>query len=1767
MRFKRAISSLLALLMLATQLPITAFAAEGDVPSVIDGAVGTMGFVGAPQGRTTTEAKVSTQVSKPADPDNTEIYPGIGNPGYVQMTKSAQWTDVEKTRATVTFDLFGQGVPTGVDTLVITDLSNSMYIVDTTPCKGVFHVITYNGVKGWYCTGGCGVSYDSQAAISQAVTDGKLVQDGGLYRHIEVGGIMTWGTEAGQTTLTCPKNPSHVYIGDAAIKKAYTDGEVGYVGGQMVHIFPSKASIYTVPCTGRFVGTSNGFYRSYKCGNEKCSYSSPPKEIDDAAYQKMIADGILNSEGEHVGGWAEGDDGKRAKSAAAAVELLIDTALGDGLDVTGAHTKNRVALISFGSKAILDADFTEYGQRDALKTVIQSGKDEGGGVSRLPYWSANATQNMGGTNYTAALTKAAELIEGRTDQTRPVYIIFLTDGVPVAEDAGGAAIKPAYDNSDIGNPTVNGVAQIREIEAFLANEGVDFHLHTISFNMRDPAVKDFLKDDLSGVTGDPKTNHYFNTETGEELLAQFQEVAGTINEAGVHAILTDTIGEDFTFDSSRRIQVGTDLGSMRDATVVAGPITGTEDITKDKLGTVNLTEQVVTWGVPKILTESLYLQIPVKLKEESKSKTQVFTNAGEAELTYISNHARTTENDPARDATQTVRSPLLGRTVATIETVYYLVNADGNALGTGGSILETPSAFAKGHTAIESATKVCPTVGDYPVEAVSAFAKDGQKYELVKGANYATFTGKSGTVTITEQDSTKTVYFGYKRASTSDKITVKFDKNDGTEDESARVTSVNIQNDTSMGAKWPADPIRTDYIFGGWYKTKGADGALTDEYKSDTTITLTTAPKEITLYAKWTRADSQVTVSFEYSGGPTVGPAPSPPSAQTLNKGSQAQLPGELNLPAGWMLENWHIKNQDGSISSTPYDFSAPVNENITLVGNLIKDRQQAYKVTYDANGGTGGVEDTNQYLIEDPVTVLSGDGLAKPPSVFQEWNTLPDGGGTGYQPGDTFPIAGDTTLYAIWGNIPPAGQATVTFNVGYPQDSGSPIHAKVSVAKDSPLGDEKWPGDPNREGYIFAGWYLTDANLGITDTPFTKDSTVGGDMTVMAKWTRAPGMVEVTFAYSGGPAAGPPPPPPSQAIAKGGQVAVPGTETIPPGWMIENWYPKNPDGSIGSVPYDFTTPVEADMTLVGVLTKDRQWAYTVTYDGNGGTGSVVDGNRYLIEDRVSVLPADGLTNGEKIFLGWNTQPDGSGDAHQPGDTFLIGGDTTLYAIWGDPGTAPIQILHKYYVNRAGAPEQVSETTEIRDAIPGQIFGTETLRNDLGRYRYWKTQVEVVPIPKSRTAAGGVLTTAQREAEIARLQATVLEGERRYTAVVQRILAAEPDLSKTQVEEMIATVRRLRGVYGSSTAAWARENILALEQELMELDGAFEPTISAKPPAPAGGGNGSAVPDSPIPPPDPVPESPVSPDISGDGLPTPPENDVSSGSTESQETTTVEDPPQEPAVVEQVKFLSGPAETPPSGGDDQQLTTTPMSLATDYGRQSGKVLDSGYKEPEPGGVPGSPDQGGGTPPEALTALLEEYEKAVAIHRTLTELERLEAIVGPAVEDTLELAEAREALAALQTAEITSPPAMGGTGKVESGAAPLREGEFLFEEGYVYLVTISYSRTVNTGGGEDPDPEPDPPAVTPTTPTPTPPLTPPGPPGGGGNGGGGNDTILIPEGAIPLTENPELFTIFGEDIPLGNLPQTGGTAALAMGRMGGCALLLGAALLLYKRKED
>ena len=70
--------------------------------------------------------------------------------------------------------------------------------------------------------------------------------------------------------------------------------------------------------------------------------------------------------------------------------------------------------------------------------------------------------------------------------------------------------------------------------------------------------------------------------------------------------------------------------------------------------------------------------------------------------------------------------------------------------------------------------------------------------------------------------------------------------------------------------------------------------------------------------------------------------------------------------------------------------------------------------LAYVGNGGTGYVASQEKIYGED-LEVQSGEGFTRKGYIFKGWNTLEDGTGQGYNPGDIYSVENSTILYAQW--------------------------------------------------------------------------------------------------------------------------------------------------------------------------------------------------------------------------------------------------------------------------------------------------------------------------------------------------------------------------------------------------------------------------------------------------------------------------------------------------------------------------------------------------------------------------------------------------------------------------------------------------------------------------------------------------------------------------------------------------------------------------------
>ena len=200
--------------------------------------------------------------------------------------------------------------------------------------------------------------------------------------------------------------------------------------------------------------------------------------------------------------------------------------------------------------------------------------------------------------------------------------------------------------------------------------------------------------------------------------------------------------------------------------------------------------------------------------------------------------------------------------------------------------------------------------------------------------------------------------------------------------------------------------------------------------------------------------------------------------------------------------------------------------------------------------------------------------------------------------------------------------------------------------------GDQVTLPEPNKTGHDFEGWYNAS-------TKVTSPYTLTGNTTLTAHWT--PQDYTITYKdqgdadFSGTHESGNP-----TQHTYGTETTLKGATKT--GYTFGGWYKEatctNKVTSLGATEYT------ANITLYA------QWeeiptTCTITYDANGGEGTVTDNKQYTNGSTVTVVGNYGkLTKDGYAFTGWNTAADGSGDSYKHNDQFAITANTILYAQW-----------------------------------------------------------------------------------------------------------------------------------------------------------------------------------------------------------------------------------------------------------------------------------------------------------------------------------------------------------------------------------------------------------------------------------------------------------------------------------------------------------------------
>jgi uncharacterized repeat protein (TIGR02543 family) len=287
----------------------------------------------------------------------------------------------------------------------------------------------------------------------------------------------------------------------------------------------------------------------------------------------------------------------------------------------------------------------------------------------------------------------------------------------------------------------------------------------------------------------------------------------------------------------------------------------------------------------------------------------------------------------------------------------------------------------------------------------------------------------------------------------------------------------------------PAEPVRPNYDFDGWYT--GPDGGGT-EFTNTTPVTA-----DITVYARWIIEPGFTVYQlvFEAEGGEF-----SPGQARMTVEVIQGQPPVLPPAPVrkNHTFRGWYTERDGGG---TEFTVAAAVSANTSVYAFW-----EIFTVTFDANGGffttLEGAPGILTRVPDDGGTVALPPNPGKTGFDFGGWKT---GAGADFTAATV--ITASITVHAAWTAQPGVTVYTVVFDADGGSFDGSSTQTREAVNGAAIA----FPPPPARTGYVFSGWYGGQNGAG---GEFTETVTISADIRVYA-WWRA--FCTLTFDPAGG--------------------------------------------------------------------------------------------------------------------------------------------------------------------------------------------------------------------------------------------------------------------------------------------------------------------------------------------------------------------------------------------------------------------------------------------------------------------------------------------------------------------------------------------------------------------------------------------------------------------------------------------------------------------------
>ena len=669
--------------------------------------------------------------------------------------------------------------------------------------------------------------------------------------------------------------------------------------------------------------------------------------------------------------------------------------------------------------------------------------------------------------------------------------------------------------------------------------------------------------------------------------------------------------------------------------------------------------------VPYYVDESNFVNVFMEWKNETSSSKmagvtiQIRKNGTDAWMTYWV-HDWSTRQDIAKPSNSMEYTMVVEMTATTVEVSVNGITMDSDATGSWTSQYDVSAYFNNMTGASAPSTSGLFT---YNCNAtVSNVVFDSQQYKLVYNANGGTGSVSSRNCGITETfnladntftrtgytpndwntaaDGSGTTYASGAEASrlsdgvedvtvtlyaqwTPNPYKVQFNANGGIGEAEDQSFKYDAEQELTLNTA-----TRASYTFAGWNTKEDGSGTSYADGAKVKNLTAT-ANATVVLYAQWVK--TEYNVKFDANEGTVTTPIAN--QKYTVADGGSLPLFNNAYSRVGYTFAGWN------TIADGSGTFYA---DGQTLVGAITSEHGAtvtlyaqwdpiSYSVKFDGNGNDSGSTNPIDTVYGENITI-PGCGFKRTGYEFSEWNTSADGTGTKYSKDDvvnnlTTTEGATITLYAQWKVM----SYKITLYDGSNKIGENSVDYGATVTL--PTADAK-------EGYTFAGWY---ENQDLSGEEYVASVMPAKNFNLFAKYTPN----EYTIEFDGYESL-------NITAPYGSSVSAPENPTKAQHVFV-GWYSNQ----------ELTTPYTFDTMPLDGIKLYAKWelsAYTIVFDGNGGTGMM--DNQIVPFGSTIALPENKFEMEGYRFAGWNTIADGSGvsynDKHEVKDL----DDCTLYAQW-----------------------------------------------------------------------------------------------------------------------------------------------------------------------------------------------------------------------------------------------------------------------------------------------------------------------------------------------------------------------------------------------------------------------------------------------------------------------------------------------------------------------